>query len=323
MRTRVRAVRLLQRRTLKTLQEARAVVDANLLQLQATDLSAAVLMSIDDGAAVRRTECSARVDLASEAKRALDLLGALPAAPGAPPSRQKLLSDEQRALATANAQQPHALRRTVRALRGLESSIEFQAELVAAQRAVAASTGYTSANFAYGSTPLQSWLALFASAPLREALAAAPSGGLRYVVLGSSLGSLVMYGACVHGLRSHGIEILPLLAARAAEVATAAGVKGASFECADMLCVDLSQSDVVLLASQCWDESLIAALRTKLLEELVEGALVLDYTPALGEASGLPGRMPGARKFTLACKVRAPVSWDEAHCFWVWRVSST
>ena len=225
--------------------------------------------------------------------------------------------------------QPSALRRAVKVLRALESSLDFQAELLAEQRAVAASTGYSSSNFAYGSTPLQSWVALFDAEPVRRTLSGAPSAGLRYVVLGSSLGSLVLYGACVHGLHSRGIELLPLLARTAERIAAEAGVVGASFECADMLSSDLKGSDIVLLASQCWDRTLIAAVRRKLLCELPLGALVLDYTAALGEVEeSSPDRPPplppsgssARRAFALACTVHAPVSWDGSHCFWVWRV---
>ena len=101
---------------------------------------------------------------------------------------------------------------------------------------------------------------------------------------------------------------------------------------------------MVLLASQCWDEALLAAVSSKLLSELPDGALVLDYSAQLGEQ---PGRTPHlqvehqqaphqqaehplggvgrpaesrARGFELVSTVRAPVSWDQGHAFWVWRV---
>ena len=31
---------------------------------------------------------------------------------------------------------------------------------------------------------------------------------------------------------------------------------------------------------------------------------------------------PPGRAFVLQCTVHAPVSWDGAHCFWVWSVES-
>ena len=125
---------------------------------------------------------------------------------------------------------------------------------------------------------------------------------------------------------------MPLLASRAAQVADAAGVHGVEFEQADLLACELSTSKIVLLASQCWDGLLIEKLRGKLLAELEDGALVLDYTPALGElrtsdihsspgAAAAPSNDP-CRRFALQCTVDAPVSWDGAHRFWVWSVET-
>ena len=94
---------------------------------------------------------------------------------------------------------------------------------------------------------------------------------LRYDVLGSSLGWLVVYGATVHGLDARGVELLPMLALAAQGVAARAGVRGAAFVRADMLTVDLSGSEVVMLASQCWDAALLRRVRAKLLRELGEG----------------------------------------------------
>jgi len=75
-------------------------------------------------------------------------------------------------------------------------------------------------------------------------------------------------------------------------------------------------------------------LRAKLLAELPENALVVDYTAAVGgeaaeEAAAAEGRggegrggAPAGRRFVLLEKVRAPVSWDAGHVFWVWRCES-
>lgn len=331
LRDRVQALRHIQRRTLAALEGARARVDANLLQLRASNPSVmAIVIANPSDALVYGNERRVRADIAAEVAHAFRLLGVAAAVSDAVNPRARLLREEQRAVSSicTAARQPRELRVAVRALRALESNLDFQAELLEAQRAVSTATGYSGANFAYGSTPLQSWLVLFDCDPVRAALASAPPpGGLRYLVLGSSLGSLVLYGACVHGLVSRGIELLPVLARHATQLSDAAGVVGVSFDCADMLTSDLGQPQIVLLASQCWDPPLIATLRAKLLRELPLGALVLDYTAALGqppeEAQGHDGpAAPATRAFELQCTVRAPVSWDEAHCFWVWRLVS-
>ena len=149
---------------------------------------------------------------------------------------------------------------------------------------------------------------------------AARSGGARYVVLGSSIGWLCFYGACVYGLEARGVELLPLLADTARRVASEARVEGVTFECADMLRCDLRGAEILMLASQCWDAELYDALRAKLLAELPDGALVLDYGAGLGEGEG--GRKAGkaGRSFALVERVTAPVSWDGAHEFCVFRL---
>ena len=97
-----------------------------------------------------------------------------------------------------------------------------------------------------------------------------------------------------------------------------------------------------MLASQCWDAALVGAVRAKLLTELAEGSLVVDYTDGLGRRDGASlaegslevdytdglGRRDGAsddaqvqrRDFHLELTVEAPVSWDGSHRFYVWRV---
>ena len=270
-RERIHSLQKIQRRAIAGLEAARSHVDRHLLAL----LDGGAFCGGKGDAAVRSTERRVRIELAAEIALASRLVGASAisaVAPAAPPPRHALLRKEQRALAELcnrphprQPKQPRELKRAVNKLRALESKLDFQAELLAEVRRTAESSGYSGENFAYGSTPLQSWLALFESRPVQEALAAAGDTPPRFAVLGSSLGSLVVYGACVHGLPSHGIELLPYLAAQAASVVRAAGVRGATFECADMLTCDLSQFGIVMLASQCWDEPLLESIGSKLM----------------------------------------------------------
>ena len=328
---RSQALQRIQRRVLTGLQSTRLLINAELLRLRASSLLGDDPMGVaNEVGAFFANESAA--EIATELAHAERLLGVgsvRPAAP--PPQRDVMLRDEQQAIVGLGerAEQPRALSRSVRALRALESSLDFQAELLAAQRECAGTSGYSEDNFAFGSTPLQSWVALFECEPLREKLASrGPKSSMfrriggrpQYLVLGSSLGSLVMYGACVHGLVSQGIELLPLLHSESVRIAKAAGVEGVSFECADMLSCDLSGYEIVLLASQCWDVKLRKAIKTKLLEELPINALVLDYTAALGESEGeVDEAVPGV-KFSLACTVKVAVSWSSGGQFWVWRV---
>ena len=126
------------------------------------------------------------------------------------------------------------------------------------------------------------------------------------------------------GLRCEGIELVPFLVRAARATADRAGVCSCSFVCADMLGYDVSAAQLLLLTSQCWDPVLCARLRAKLLAELPEGALVVDYTAAMGDDGGEArcGAPPTCRAFVLLEKVLAPVSWDASHVFWVWRCES-
>ena len=124
--------------------------------------------------------------------------------------------------------------------------------------------------------------------------------------------------------RSEGVEILPLLCRTATETAAAAGLgDSVRFENADMLTHDLRGADIVLLASQCWDDELRRQLAGKLLNEHAVGAIVLDYSDYLGGVVGRARRLwphEGGNCFRQVDVVTAPVSWDAAHRFYVYVV---
>ena len=198
----------------------------------------------------------------------------------------------------------------VRELRSLESSVAFQRSLLRDRRRVAAESDYTMANFAYGSTPFASWLRV-AQLPIvaRAAQRARASGGT-VVVLGSSTGLLVLYGALYwDGVTALGIELLPSLVAAARRAAAAAAAAGCasrgqqlSFVCGDILECDLRNACVIMVTSQCWDVALIESLRRKLAKEARPGVVVVDYRPLL---DGVP-------LFAAPAKVTVEVSWDSS-----------
>lgn len=139
------------------------------------------------------------------------------------------------------------LRRAVAALRAAERDVDTRARLVAETRAISLSAAaedetkkysYTEENFAYGSTPLASWLLVhvacpelleatraLANDPQRNILASGrrrssgdasssengfinPSPREGYAVWGSSSGWLVLYAALGLGVRAVGYELL-------------------------------------------------------------------------------------------------------------------
>jgi hypothetical protein len=66
-----------------------------------------------------------------------------------------------------------------------------------------------------------------------------------------------------------------------------------------MLRSDLSGVGVIMLASQCWDRPLMDAVASKLEAELMEGAVVIDYTDNLRATFGAP-----------ALEIEISVSWN-------------
>ena len=177
--------------------------------------------------ALREEHAAARRGDAEEERRALDELSRL-----------------------GSSERAESLQGVLRALRAAEESAAFALGLWRETREVAARSGYSSQNFAYGSTPLASWHAVFSSAPLADAAARCRAAGRDYVVWGSSIGWLLFYGALGLGLRAVGYEILECLAAIAVETARAGKVENVEVHREDMLESDVSGAGIVVLTSQ-------------------------------------------------------------------------
>eukprot|EP00873_Tetraselmis_striata_P044725 jgi/Tetstr1/464989/TSEL_009720.t1 len=206
--------------------------------------------------------------------------------------------------------QPARLRAVIGALREEEAGLDFQAQLLQEVDAAVGGSSYSHQNFAYGSTPLASWHAVFSHPTVEAAVSECLAAGKEYVVWGSSLGWLVFYGALSRGLRSAGYELLPGLVAFAEQLAAEHQVAGVRFVPGDMLACDLSSAGLVMLASQCWDAELVAAAGAKLAAELRPGALVVDYTGALVPVLGAPEAV-----------VEVEVSWNACQAMHVFRKS--
>ena len=167
---------------------------------------------------------------------------------------------------------------------------------------------YTKANFSYGSTPYQSYLAISSSPHYQSALSLSRSSKTRPLVLGSSLGLLNFYVSLTSSLPSVGIELLPSLSARSRKLASTHSVPGATFVNADFLdpATDgLFNTHLVILTSMCWDSCLQSLLHKRLAALLPDGATVVDYTDALSLYDGENGR------FEEVGRVEVMVSWSE------------
>ena len=158
------------------------------------------------------------------------------------------------------------LKRAVTALRKLEASFDFQAELLV-DAARVARRGLPVETFAYGSTPLRSFLALFACDTVAARLARSdpqrhtPHGlaplAVRRARLVARLARLlrrVRRRPAVRGRRDPAAP-LPDGDGDGGRRRPRSRHDRVRFENADMLTHDLRGADIVMLASQCWDDA--------------------------------------------------------------------
>lgn len=247
--------------------------------------------------------------------------------------RAAMLADEARDLADAVrlarseeiVSRLRLLRAAVESLRALEAQLPFRAQLLRAQLQ-ASRAGYSTDNFAYGSTPFGTWAALAACAPVAGALEALRAGAGHALVAGSSAGWFCFYLALHGGVPVVGFELLPALHAAAERIRDGLAARSAlpriELRCADVLDADMRAARLVVLASQCWDAQLHAAVCTKLRAECPAGAIVIDYRPPPptwaddDNGSGAPAQ----RELRLASRVQGRVSWELEFSFCILEV---
>lgn len=211
-----------------------------------------------------------------------------------------------------------AVSSVIRTLRHLEQSREFHRDLLRAQRQAAVGSSYSMDNFAYGSTPFYTWLALVQTKSVSKAIVECQEhqrDGLtpyQYAVCGSSTGSLVFFAAVLFGIESVGVEILPYLWKVSKDVQR--GLQSPNrccrFVCEDMLQSSLSRIKILVLTSQCWDHDLHDRVLVKLERELPVGSIVIDYKD----------RLRKSRCFQLVEHVEElQVSWNKRQSFFIFQ----
>ncbi|GMH32345.1 hypothetical protein BSKO_00179 [Bryopsis sp. KO-2023] len=196
--------------------------------------------------------------------------------------------------------QPQKLKRVMHDLRMLETDLSFHGGILHDAASLSSSTSYKKTNFAYGSTPLSSWMKVCEHPKVKPLLMQSLKDQKLYMVWGSSSGWLVFYGALAYGFKSVGVELMKTNVASAREIAEQNEVESIEFLHGDLLDSDLSNVGVLVLTSQCWDVDLVAKASAKIALELPPGAVCIDYTPALIGSFGQP----------LAC-INIPVSWNK------------
>ena len=237
-----------------------------------------------------------------------------------------------------------ALQKIIKFLKRTERDVDVSAKLAAEIKSLSipgdGSVGsdevtedvqqYSSENFAYGTTSLNTWLAVVTACPeLVEEMRKLARGydGNNTVspleqkphccVFGSSLGWLVFYLALGQMVPCIGYEILE----GRVEVANEAGDLLSDdddnkfrdlfqFSVKDCNTVSLANVYICVLTSQCWDLSLKTKIAEHLALNLPKNALVADYGDFLKNAKefGEPIK-----------KVIAPTSWNDKQTFYVFK----
>ncbi|DBA04930.1 TPA: hypothetical protein N0F65_006932 [Lagenidium giganteum] len=192
----------------------------------------------------------------------------------------------------------------------------FHADILKAQQKVVKDGVYSHDNFAFGTTPCYTWHRVLSTDSVNHALRACQlemkqQRSSHVTVFGSSTGSLVLFTHLLAGVRCVGVEILPHLHHVAESVAQKFQISNCVFVNQDMLTFDVESSRLLVLTSQCWDADLCTSLRQKIEQELVAGAIVVDYQASILESS---------KHFELVETVEAcEVSWHEDLTMFVFR----
>ena len=221
--------------------------------------------------------------------------------------RAAVLVEDARALSVAKTTYPNRpvemLERIVARLREAESSYDFHGQIICDADALLppddnddddddddVDDDYSLENFAYGSTPLSTWLRL-----MEEIQSEGHSPEVSWGVMGSSCGWMVFYASVISGRVAHGWEILPSLhqcAVRVAEEEVASGSYEKEhdlmrdlmqFHCEDALKANVAQCGAIVIAGQCWEAWLLHAMYKKIRAECGVGTLLLDYNGGLSE----------------------------------------
>ena len=182
---------------------------------------------------------------------------------------------------------------------------------------------YSLENFAYGSTPLSTWLELMSDIQTQGL-----ETKVEWGIMGSSCGWMVFYAALLTEEMAQGWEILPSLHATAVEIADTnisnpSIRKLVQFHCQDALKADISTCGAILIAGQCWEPWLLDAMYSKIQMECKIGTILLTYNGNTSLENWSKSKTTTSnRNFKFIFKKRLPVSWGTVD-FHVWVLEET
>ena len=171
----------------------------------------------------------------------------------------------------------------IRSVRQMEANFSFQLSLWQDKQALSLSMDSPVDHFTYGTTSFQLWQQIMLSSPIRERLAESTSADKKKVVIfGASVGLLAFMTNAIYPSTVNivGYEVLPTLhkisiALKAAYVPDSR----ISFKLLDMMEADVSDADIIILTSLCWDKDTRQRVAHKLSRETrtFPKTLIIDY----------------------------------------------
>ncbi|MFN8671037.1 MAG: hypothetical protein U0457_03015 [Candidatus Sericytochromatia bacterium] len=121
--------------------------------------------------------------------------------------------------------------------------------------------------------------------------------------LGSGIGRICFFCSIKYNLYSKGIELLPTFVKNANYIKNKFQISNIEFLQEDWLKYDLSDADIVYVATTCFDELLLKKLTFKL-ENLKEGTIIISVSNPIEST-----------KFKLIKKLDLPFSWGFAEVY--------
>jgi len=169
----------------------------------------------------------------------------------------------------------------LRSVKQMERSWSFQHSLWQDKQALSLATDCSIDNLTYGTTSLHLWQKVMSSAPVRERLSSGK--GAKVLVFGSSVGLLAFMTSALYptsDVKIVGYEIMPTLHSISVALKTAYMPNmNLEFKLQDMFTADVSDADLIVLTSLCWDKGTRKRVALKLSSEVrsLPPPLVIDY----------------------------------------------
>lgn len=141
---------------------------------------------------------------------------------------------------------------------------------------------YSDGNFAYGQVFYQGFHRLFTTHPVAiDAVKRANVEQLDWFSLGSNIGTETFYSAVALDLNSIGYDVLCPLVEHSKTFRTQFNLESkTNFHCKDALDADLSNAGIIWVDNQAWDENLSNNIYAKLNQDMIPGALMIEYAMA-------------------------------------------